>query len=229
MPTSTAVIADLIAAVRDRQVGPTPRVPPWGVPQRALRSLPVRPLAELEGEYYLRMMAVDRPGVLGRLGERPRSLGRQHRVGHPARARRGDGADRHADAPGPRARPPPRARGDREARRRPRPPGRDPDRGSARIAAGCVGGVGVLPREQGPRRGRRPTSRGSTPTPPTQSSARHVARRARGERRRSPCGSGRGATPPGASAGRSGTRCPRRRRSRATCARPSASPAGARW
>jgi homoserine dehydrogenase len=67
MPTSTAVIADLIAAVRDRQVGPTPRVPPWGVPQRALRRLPVRPLAALEGEYYLRLMAVDRPGVLGRL------------------------------------------------------------------------------------------------------------------------------------------------------------------
>jgi homoserine dehydrogenase len=67
MPTATAVIADLIAAVRDREIGPTPRVPPWGVPQRALRRLPVRPLAALEGEYYLRLMAVDRPGVLGRL------------------------------------------------------------------------------------------------------------------------------------------------------------------
>jgi len=67
MPTSTAVIADLIAAVRDRQVGPTPRVPPWGIPQRALRRLKVRPLAALEGDYYLRFMARDRPGVLGRL------------------------------------------------------------------------------------------------------------------------------------------------------------------
>ena len=67
MPTSTAVIADLIAAVRDRQASATPRVPPWGVPQRALRKLPVRPLAALEGEYYLRLMAVDRPGVLGKL------------------------------------------------------------------------------------------------------------------------------------------------------------------
>jgi len=67
MPTSTAVIADLIAAVRDREIGPTPRVPPWGIPQRALRRLKVRPLAALEGEYYLRFMARDRPGVLGRL------------------------------------------------------------------------------------------------------------------------------------------------------------------
>jgi len=67
LPTATAVIADLIAAVRDRAVGPGVRVPPWGVPQRALRRLPIRPLAALEGEYYLRVMALDRPGVLARI------------------------------------------------------------------------------------------------------------------------------------------------------------------
>jgi homoserine dehydrogenase len=42
-------------------------VPPWGVPQRALRDLPVAPLAALESEYYLRFMATDRPGVLARI------------------------------------------------------------------------------------------------------------------------------------------------------------------
>jgi homoserine dehydrogenase len=67
MPTATAVIADLIAAVRDRAVGPEVRVPPWGVPQRALRRLGIRPLADLEGEYYLRFMALDRPGVLAKI------------------------------------------------------------------------------------------------------------------------------------------------------------------
>ncbi len=67
MPTATAVVADLIAAVRDRAVGPRVRVPPWGVPQRALRRVRIRPLADLEGEYYLRFMAVDRPGVLARI------------------------------------------------------------------------------------------------------------------------------------------------------------------
>jgi len=67
MPTATAVVADLIAAARDRAVGARVRVPPWGLPQRALRRLRVRPLAELEGEYYLRFMAVDRPGVLARI------------------------------------------------------------------------------------------------------------------------------------------------------------------
>ena len=67
MPTATAVIADLVAAARDRAVGAAVRVPPWGVPQRALRRLAVQPLAALEGEYYLRFMALDRPGVLARI------------------------------------------------------------------------------------------------------------------------------------------------------------------
>jgi homoserine dehydrogenase len=67
MPTATAVIADLIAAVRDRAVGSRVRVPPWGIPQKALRRLPIRRLADLESEYYLRVMALDRPGVLARI------------------------------------------------------------------------------------------------------------------------------------------------------------------
>jgi homoserine dehydrogenase len=67
LPTATAVIADLIAAARDRTVGPAVRVPPWGVPQRGLRRLPIRRMAELESEYYLRFMALDRPGVLAHI------------------------------------------------------------------------------------------------------------------------------------------------------------------
>jgi homoserine dehydrogenase len=67
LPTATAVIADLIAAARDRAVGAAVRVPPWGVPQAQLRRLPIRPLAALEGEHYLRFMALDRPGVLARI------------------------------------------------------------------------------------------------------------------------------------------------------------------
>jgi homoserine dehydrogenase len=67
MPTATAVVADLMASVRDRLVGPAVRVPPWGVPQRALRRARIRPLASLESDYYLRVMALDRPGVLARV------------------------------------------------------------------------------------------------------------------------------------------------------------------
>jgi homoserine dehydrogenase len=67
MPTATAVVADLIATVRDRALGAGLRLPPWGVPQRTLRRLRIRPLAEHEGEYYLRFMALDRPNVLARI------------------------------------------------------------------------------------------------------------------------------------------------------------------
>ena len=42
-------------------------MPPWGVPQRRSAGCAVRPLADLEGEYYLRFMALDRPGVLARI------------------------------------------------------------------------------------------------------------------------------------------------------------------
>ena len=66
-PTATAVVADLVAAARDRAVGAAVRVPPWGVPQATLRAARVQPLADLEGEYYLRFMALDRPGVLARI------------------------------------------------------------------------------------------------------------------------------------------------------------------
>lgn len=66
-PTATAVVADLIAAARDRRVGAAVRIPPWGVPQARLRPVAIRSVAELEGEYYLRCMAADRPGVLGRV------------------------------------------------------------------------------------------------------------------------------------------------------------------
>jgi homoserine dehydrogenase len=67
LPTATAVIADLVSATRDRALGSAVRVAPWGVPQRALRAVPVAPLAALECEYYLRFMAIDRPGVLARI------------------------------------------------------------------------------------------------------------------------------------------------------------------
>jgi homoserine dehydrogenase len=67
LPTATAVIADLIAAVRDRAIGGAVRVPPWGVPQATLRKVKMQPMADLESEYYLRCMALDRPGVLARI------------------------------------------------------------------------------------------------------------------------------------------------------------------
>ena len=66
MPTATAVVADLIAVARDRAVRRRACACRRGACRSAaLRAVRVQPLAELEGEYYLRFMALDRPGVLG--------------------------------------------------------------------------------------------------------------------------------------------------------------------
>jgi homoserine dehydrogenase len=78
MPTATAVVADLMDVARNRLHGCRGRVAPLGYPVRAqTRARPVAP-DSLHGEYYLRFMVVDRPGVLGRiaglLGERAVSI-----------------------------------------------------------------------------------------------------------------------------------------------------------
>ncbi len=67
MPTATAVVADLMDVARNRLHGCRGRVAPLGYPIRhQARARIVGPDA-LRGEYYLRFMVVDRPGVLGRL------------------------------------------------------------------------------------------------------------------------------------------------------------------
>jgi homoserine dehydrogenase len=76
MPTASAVVADVMEAVRTRRLGGGSRVPPLGTPE--LRELPVRRQADLEGEFYLRFSVADRPNVLahisGALGARGISI-----------------------------------------------------------------------------------------------------------------------------------------------------------
>jgi len=67
MPTATAVLADLVELARNRVQGCRDRVPPLGYPARLLRRARVKPLDDLECEYYLRFMVVDRPGVMARI------------------------------------------------------------------------------------------------------------------------------------------------------------------
>jgi homoserine dehydrogenase len=67
MPTATAVVADLMEIARHRARGARALVPPLGYPVRVQRRARVKPLDELESEYYLRFMVVDRPGVLARI------------------------------------------------------------------------------------------------------------------------------------------------------------------
>jgi homoserine dehydrogenase len=57
-PTASAVVADLIDVARGRTT------PVWGARSGALSHAPPVPMAAHVGAYYLRLMVVDRPGVI---------------------------------------------------------------------------------------------------------------------------------------------------------------------
>lgn len=57
-PTASAIVADLIDLARGRLT------PPFGIASDRLSSAPAVPIAARHGAYYLRLMVVDRPGVI---------------------------------------------------------------------------------------------------------------------------------------------------------------------
>ena len=63
-PTASAVVADIIDVVRTLTADPENRVPHLAFQPGALADLPILPMEEVETAYDLRMLAVDRPGVL---------------------------------------------------------------------------------------------------------------------------------------------------------------------
>jgi homoserine dehydrogenase len=63
-PTASAVVADIIDVVRTLTADPENRVPHLAFQPDALSDLPVLPMAEVETACYLRLQALDRPGVL---------------------------------------------------------------------------------------------------------------------------------------------------------------------
>ena len=63
-PTASAVLADVIDIARALPVDPASRPPHLAFQPRALNDLAILPMAEIETAYYLRMNALDRPGVL---------------------------------------------------------------------------------------------------------------------------------------------------------------------
>ncbi|HIF51426.1 MAG TPA: homoserine dehydrogenase [Thiotrichaceae bacterium] len=63
-PTASAVIADVVDIVRSLTTAPENRVPHLGFQANALVDLNILPMEETETAYYLRMQAVDQPGVL---------------------------------------------------------------------------------------------------------------------------------------------------------------------
>jgi len=63
-PTASAVVADLVDVVRTLTVDPGNRVPHLAFQADALSDLPALAMDQIETAYYLRMQALDRPGVL---------------------------------------------------------------------------------------------------------------------------------------------------------------------
>ena len=59
--------SDVIEIAHNRTGASEVRVPPLGYAWRDLRTTPLRPIDDLVSEYYLRFMAVDRPGVLAKI------------------------------------------------------------------------------------------------------------------------------------------------------------------
>ena len=57
-PTASAVVADLVDIARGQIL------PVFGVPARALKRIPAAPMSRHVGAYYIRLMVVDRPGVM---------------------------------------------------------------------------------------------------------------------------------------------------------------------
>ena len=77
-PTASAVIADLVDITRALTSDPENRVPHLAFQPSTLTDTAILPIAEVETAFYLRMCALDRPGVLADvtriLGERQISI-----------------------------------------------------------------------------------------------------------------------------------------------------------
>ena len=64
LPTASSVVADVIDVVRALSTDPGKRVPHLAFQPEAMSDLPVLEMEDVHTAYYLRMQAVDQPGVL---------------------------------------------------------------------------------------------------------------------------------------------------------------------
>jgi len=64
LPTASAVVADVVDVVRALTTDPTNRVPHLAFQPDELTDTPVLPIDAVETAYYLRITALDRPGVM---------------------------------------------------------------------------------------------------------------------------------------------------------------------
>ncbi|HKI51089.1 MAG TPA: homoserine dehydrogenase [Geothermobacteraceae bacterium] len=65
--TASAVMGDVMSLARSINAGRLPRTPGLGHVDAAIKELPVKPMDEVVGQYYLRFTTTDRPGVLAKI------------------------------------------------------------------------------------------------------------------------------------------------------------------
>ncbi len=63
-PTASAVVADIVEIARNVRGDATGRVPPLGYPEEAITEHGIMSMDQIRTNYYLRLQALDRPGVL---------------------------------------------------------------------------------------------------------------------------------------------------------------------
>lgn len=63
-PTGSSVVADLVDVTRMATADPHQRVPHLAFQPDQLIDLPILPITEIQSAYYLRLRALDKPGVL---------------------------------------------------------------------------------------------------------------------------------------------------------------------
>lgn len=66
-PTASSVIADVVNLARMLSASQENRVPALGFVRKSLQDFPVLPMVDIETGYYLRLNAIDKPGVLSRV------------------------------------------------------------------------------------------------------------------------------------------------------------------
>ena len=66
-PTASAVVADIIDVARVLGANGAGHVPPLAFQAESVAAIPIVPIADTEAGYYLRIPALDRPGVLAQI------------------------------------------------------------------------------------------------------------------------------------------------------------------
>lgn len=85
MPSATAVVSDIVDIARNILNGCSSRIPHLSYQMKNIKSIPIMPIDEIWTQYYFRIQALDRPGVLskisGILGDNGISIKSVHQKG----------------------------------------------------------------------------------------------------------------------------------------------------